>query len=118
MGCFGRFGASDIHRLDYTLTKEKYHSIIQNHAIPSGLGLTGKGFIFQQNNDHKHTVRLNTTYFNRKSDDGAIQILIWPPQSLDLNPIEMVWDELDHRAKRKRPNNSNQILGIPTVRLE
>ena len=28
-----------------------------------------------------------------------------PPQSLDLNTIEMVWNELDRRLKEKQPTS-------------
>uniref|UniRef100_A0A667YN29 Transposase Tc1-like domain-containing protein n=1 Tax=Myripristis murdjan TaxID=586833 RepID=A0A667YN29_9TELE len=35
-----------------------YHSILQRHAIPSGLRSVGRSFIFQQDNDPKHTSRL------------------------------------------------------------
>ena len=28
--------------------------------------------------------------------------MIWPPQSPDLNPIAMVWDEFDRRVKEKQ----------------
>jgi hypothetical protein len=27
--------------------------------------------------------------------------MTWPPQSSDLNQIEMVWDEFDRRVKEK-----------------
>ena len=31
--------------------------------------------------------------------------MTWPPQWPDLNPIEMVWDELDSRVKKKQPTS-------------
>ena len=30
-------------------------------------------------------------------------------QSLDLNPIEMVWDELDRRGKEKQPTSAQHL---------
>ena len=35
--------------------------------------------------------------------------MTWPPQSPDLNPIEMVWDELDHRVKEKEPTSAQHL---------
>ena len=32
-----------------------------------------------------------------------------PPQSPDLNPIEMVWDELDCRVKEKLPTSAEHM---------
>ena len=37
--------------------------------------------------------------------------MIWSPQSPDLNPIEMVWDELDRRVKEKQPTSALSICG-------
>ena len=48
----------DFHRVTGTLNQKGYHSILQCHAIPSGLRLVGQGFILQQDNDPKHTSRL------------------------------------------------------------
>ena len=31
--------------------------------------------------------------------------MTWPPQSPDLNPIELVRDKLDRRAKAKQPTS-------------
>ena len=35
--------------------------------------------------------------------------MTWPPQSPDLNPIEMVWDELDRRVKEKQRTSAQHI---------
>ena len=35
--------------------------------------------------------------------------MTWPPQSSDLNPIEMVWDELDRRVKEKQQTSAQHM---------
>lgn len=74
---------------------------MQQHAIPSSLRLVGPSFIFQQDNDPKRTSRLCEGYLTKKESDGVLLQMTWPPQSPDLNPIEMFWDEMDHRVKAK-----------------
>lgn len=36
-------------------------------------------------------------------------MMIWPPQSLDLNPIEVLWDELDRKAGVRCPQSQKQL---------
>ena len=35
--------------------------------------------------------------------------MTWPPQSLNLKPIVMVWDELDRRVKEKQQTNAQHM---------
>jgi hypothetical protein len=88
--------------------KHAYNSILQRYTIPSGLRLVGLSFVFQQDNDPKHTPRLCKGYLMKESD-GVLHQMIWPPQSPDLNPIEMVWDELDHRVNEKQPTSAQHM---------
>ena len=102
-GSFAGSRVGDLHRVTGTLNKKGYHSILQHHAIPSGPCQVGQEFIQQQDNDSKHTSRLCQNYLGRKEQDGRLEIMEWPAQSPDLNPI--VWDELDRRVKVKQPTS-------------
>ena len=35
--------------------------------------------------------------------------MTWPPKSPDLNPIEMVWDEMDYKVKEKQPTSAQHM---------
>ena len=99
-GCFVGDTVCDF-RIQGTLNQHGYHSHLLCSAIPSGLRLVLLSFIFQQDNDPKHTSRLCKGYLTKKQSDGVLHQMTWPPQSPDLNPIEMVWDEMDSRVKEK-----------------
>ena len=63
-GSFAGSRVGDLHRVTGTLNQKSYHSILQCHAIPSGLRLVGQGFIPQQDNDPKHLGRTFRTIFD------------------------------------------------------
>ena len=57
----------------------------------------------------QHTSRLCKGNFTKKESDGVLHQMTWPPQSPNLNPIEMVWYELDCRVKEKLPTRAQHM---------
>jgi hypothetical protein len=48
----------------------------------------------QQDNDPKHTVT-----------DQKINVMPWPAQSPDLNPIETLWNDVEKAINRAKPSS-------------
>ena len=57
----------------------------------------------------QHISRLCKGYLTNKESDGVLHQMTWPPQSPNLNPIEMVWGELNRRVKEKQPTSAQHM---------
>ena len=62
-------------------------------------------WIFQQDNDPKHTSRSAKNWFQAK----GVEVLPWPAQSPDLNPIENLWADVKKSVAAKRPSNAKDL---------
>jgi len=85
-----------LHRIDGIMCGLDYVKILDKQFLGTLKDLkirrSGKeGLIFQQDNDPKHTSKVDQEWFWKKN----IKKLLWLPSSPDMNIIEHVWDQLD-----------------------
>lgn len=106
-GCFSTAGVGRLYLVKGNLDQHQYHSILIHHMVPSAKVLFPKGpWIFQQDNDPKHTSNKVQNYLANKK----FQVMTWPAQSPDLNPIENLWSFLDQRLRDRKPNSEEELF--------
>ncbi|MBN3274473.1 TCB2 transposase, partial [Polyodon spathula] len=108
-GCISANGVGDLVRINGLLNAEKYRQILIHHAIPSGRHLIGPKFILQHDNDPKHTAKVIKNYLQRKEEQGVLEVMVWPPQSPDLNIIKSVWDYIKREKQLRLPKSTEEL---------
>ena len=104
--CMSACGVGIFHLFDGRLNKERYIEILENSLNPSiDLWQLQDGFIFQQDNASCQKVHIVSDWFN----SNKIQLLPWPANSPDLNPIENLWSWLDHKLGKEQLYNLEDL---------
>ncbi len=95
LGCFSAKGTGQLHRIKGTIDRAVYHQGIEN----------GRVWVFQHNNDPKHTAKATKDCLKKKH----IKVLEWPSQSPDPHPIENLWRDLKVQVAKHQPQNLNDL---------
>ena len=87
------------------ITSAEYMEVIQRTLLPEGkkmFSANGQStWIFQQDNDptHKMGAKWMTEWMMKSG--CSLRILVWPPNSPDLSPIENIWGIVDSRVRAR-----------------
>lgn len=113
-GCIGNGKAGRLHEIEGIMTKEVYLEILTDIAIPSGKELCGCHFVFQQDNDPKHTAKIVKAEFQKREKAEELTLMEWPSQSPDLNPIELCWGKMEAQRRHwtKQPTSKPELQRI------
>ena len=105
-GCFTAAGPRRPVKLEGKMNAEKYREILAENLMQSEreLGLR-RGFVFQQDNDHKHKAKATQEWFK----NNKVNIPEWPSQCADLNPIENLWPDLKRAVHSRSPCNLTEL---------
>ena len=94
-----------MHFIDGILNAQRYRDeILRPIVVPY---IHEHHLMFQQDNAWPHVARICTQFLEAEN----VPVLAWPAYSLDMSPIEHVWDVLDwHKQKRVTvPTNLQQL---------
>ncbi|KAK3557494.1 hypothetical protein QTP70_028315, partial [Hemibagrus guttatus] len=105
-GCFSAAGTGRLVRMEGKMNAAMYRDILDEDLLQSALDLRlGRRFIFQQDNDPKHTAKITKEWLR----DNSVNVLEWTSQSPDLNQTKHLWRDLKMAVQRRSPSNLMEL---------
>ncbi|CAB5383125.1 unnamed protein product [Rhizophagus irregularis] len=94
------------------MNSDDYVNILANHFIPWVNNYPSS--IFQQDGASCYTSNYSIWWMRTHN----VPMLDWMAQSPDLNPIENLWDHLDHQIRKRKPLPKSKQELISVVQEE
>ena len=98
-GMFSSQGKTPFVRLQTRVNAQIYKNIVQDHVVPIIQNSRFDRATFMQDNAPCHKAKVVMIYLSEQD----FEIMDWPPQSPDLNPIENLWKTLGVKVMEKIP---------------
>ena len=86
------------------MNAEFYVNIFREH-LPEVKKMLGNRWRFQQDNDPKHTSCLAKEFLVK----NVLQVMDWPSNSPDLNPIENLWSIIKSKVEVRMSKNQAEL---------
>lgn len=108
-GCFTWWHTWPLVKIEGIMKKEDYLHILKSN-LPDFVDMSAypeEEVVFQQDGDPKHTSKIVIKWLSEQK----FQLLEWPAQSPDLNPIENLWAVVKRRLglHQRAPTNINEL---------
>lgn len=103
-GCFSASGTENLMKVEEIIYKEKCVEILKGKLQQWAVKMVlNRHFIFEYDNHPKHTSFLLKNYLLKTK----VNVMEWPAQSPDLDPIENIWSEFKKNSHVTRPSILN-----------
>jgi hypothetical protein len=105
-GCFSVAWTGRLVRVEEKMNNAKVRESLDENFLQNAQDLRlGRRFSFQQDNNTKHITKTTQEWLQDKS----LNVIEWPSQSLDLNPIEHLWRDLKIAVQQLSSSNLTEL---------